>query len=106
MNENNPQKQGIFNSWKLRDFISLKGKMSVAPFVRQSTGETFKSVLFRKEGAVCFCSFSEKLGELTPAEIKEKADKLYVHQMKESGNYVLGNPPADTPFEGEVSVDI
>lgn len=105
MTKEEAQKQGIAESWPLVDFIKAHGKMSVVPFVRQETGEAFKSCKFAGKGEVgmCFASFAEKLGELTPAEIVARRNELQINKMKVSGKYVLSKKGS---FEGEEVVDI
>lgn len=91
---NGPIMQGIKNSMSLKDFARSHGKMKVGSFssVDSETGakREFKSCIFENPTtkALCFVSFSSRLGELTPAEIKEKQDELQVAEL-ESGHYSL-----------------
>lgn len=81
--------KGIKNSWNLIAFARMKGRMQVAPFVNNETGEAFKSCMFTDdEGNRTIVNFSSKLGELTPAEIKAQKSELQVVQL-ESGTYKL-----------------
>lgn len=105
MTKEEAQKQGISKTWPLVDFIKAHGRMSVVPFVNQENGEAFKSCKFAGQGSVgmCFASFSEKLGTLTPAEIVARRNELQICQMAKSGKFVLSKVGA---FEGEEVVDI
>ena len=81
---------GIKNSWSLMAFAKSHGKMQIGSFVNKETGESFKSCAFTnpEDNAVTFVSFSSKMGELSPAEIKAQKDDLQVVEL-ESGNYSL-----------------
>lgn len=75
--------------WSLLDFAREHGKMKVAPFVNKETGETFKSCAFiNTDGEVTLVAFWSRLGELTPAEIVENKENLFVTQLP-SGYYKL-----------------
>lgn len=81
---------GIRNSWSLREFRNLKGKMKLAgPFINPENGEPFMSTAFvDPNGAVTLVGFSSNLGELSAAQIKERVNELQVVEL-ESGNYKL-----------------
>lgn len=105
MTKEQAQNQGIARSWTLIDFARSHGQMSVVPFTRKSDGKKFTTCKFAGNGAngMVFCSFSEKLGELTAAEISAQKADLQVNEMAESGNFVLSRKGG---FEGEVTVDL
>ena len=89
----------ITNSWSLTSFARNYTRVQVAPFRNSETGDAFKSVVFTKaDGSRDFVRFSSNLGELTPAEIKERAHKLQVVQL-ESGNYTLCNQGEGSTWE-------
>ena len=81
-------------SWSLVAFASSFGKMKVGSFVNEE-GTPFRSCIFvDAEGNKTFVGFSQKLGELSPAEIASRKDKLQIVQT-DSGRYKLckkGNP--------------
>lgn len=72
------------------------GKMQIGDFVNKEDGRAFKSCIFTdSKGTRTFVSFSSKLGELTPREIKQRKEALQVVQL-ESGNYSLCNQGENT----------
>ena len=100
--QNNAQNQGIKNSWSFMEFARTHGRPKLtqpSTHVNSYTGEEFtsRSVAFvhptekdeQGRSKVTFVSFSSKLGELTPAEIAQRADTLQVVELAESGNYTL-----------------
>lgn len=83
--------QGIKDSWSLSEFKNAHGKAQLGSFqaVDQETGEirNFKSLIFTSPtGARVFASFSSKMEELTPAEIKAQLAELQVVELN-SGTY-------------------
>ena len=69
----------ILNSWSLLSYARMKGKMKVGTFINKETGEAFKAPYFvGADGSVTMISFSQNLGELTPAEIKARQNELQV----------------------------
>lgn len=81
---NSVNNSGIKNSWSLLDFARSHGRMKIAPFARKNDEgkvvETWKSCVFENPNtkALCFVSFSRKLGELTPVQIKKQLSDLQV----------------------------
>lgn len=85
--------QNSLPSWSLVAFASSFGKMKVGSFINED-GTPFKSCIFVKDGVNTFVGFSQKLGELSPAEIASRKDELQIVQT-DSGKYKLckkGNP--------------
>lgn len=79
----------IIQSWSLLEFAKNYVKMQVGTFVNSNTGEEFKSCIFiKKDDTYDYVGFHSQLGELTPAEISERKEKLKVG-LTESGKYVL-----------------
>ena len=86
---NTAQNVGIKNSWSLLSFARAHGKMKVAPFVNEETGEAFKSCAFiNSGGAITLVAFSSNLGELTPRQIAAQKNSLQVVEL-ESGTFKL-----------------
>lgn len=93
---NTPIMQGIKNSWPLKEFAKIHGKMKIGTFTNKKPdspnyGKQFKSCVFvdpANSSNVTFMAFSSKLGELTPQEIVAQKDELQVVEL-ESGNYSL-----------------
>lgn len=89
--------EGIRNNWSLADFRANNGKMSINKFYDEKNKEYFTSCVFTKENvdgkkSYTFVAFSNKLGVLTPAEVKARKDELQVVLTKtEAGKdrYVL-----------------
>ena len=77
------QMNGIKNSWTLMGFARAHGKMKLAEFTNQDTGEVYKGCAFvnPETNATCFVSFSSKLGELSAEEIVAQKDKLQVCEL-------------------------
>lgn len=79
--------QNSLPSWSLVAFATGK-KMQVGSFVN-SEGTPFKSCVFTDaSGNRVFVGFSQKLGELSPAEIASRKDELQIVQT-DSGKYKL-----------------
>ena len=80
---NQPQKNGIKNSWSLMAFAKAHGKMKLADFTNQETGETYKGCAFvnPETNATCFVNFSSNLGEMSASEIASKKDQLQVCEL-------------------------
>lgn len=86
----------VVNSWTLQQFRNLKGTFKLAKCVNSETGEDFTCIACEhptktdSEGkpSLCFVSFAKKLGELTPREIKNRANTLQVIENEE-GRYTL-----------------
>lgn len=75
--------------WPLLEFARAHGKMQVGTFTNKDTEEHFHSCIFTNvEGVRIFCAFSSKLGELSPVEIANRKNELYVLQLP-SGHYSL-----------------
>lgn len=75
--------------WPLLEFARAHGKMQVGLFTNKDTNENFHSCIFTDSyGVRTFCSFSSKLGELSPREIANRKNELYVVQLP-SGHYSL-----------------
>ena len=102
MENNNPQNQGIKNSWSFMEFARTHGRPKLtqpSTHVNSTTGEEFtsRSVAFvhptkkdeQGRNAVTFVSFSSKLGELSASDIALKANELQVVELAESGNFTL-----------------
>lgn len=72
----------IKNSWPLVAFKNMFERMQIGKFshVDEETGEIqhFKSCIFSKGDAKTFVSFSPRLGELAPSEIKQRKEGLQV----------------------------
>ena len=80
--------QNSLPSWSLVAFARTHGKMKVGSFVNDE-GTPFKSCIFVAEnGDKTFVGFSQKLGELSPAEIASRKDELQI-VLTENGNYKL-----------------
>lgn len=81
-------------SWSLVAFARQYGKMQVGSFVSEE-GTPFKSCIFTDtDGTKRFVGFSQKLGELSAAEIAAYKDELQV-VLTDNGKYKLckkGNP--------------
>ena len=89
----------VQQSWPLMDFAKAHGRMSVASMTvtkGPKAGEKYKICRFAGKPAednkpairMVFCTFSEKLGELTPTEISEQKHDLEVVLLT-SGKYEL-----------------
>lgn len=80
---NQPQMNGIKNSWSLLAFAKAHGKMKLAEFTNGETGESYKGAAFinPEDNSTCFVSFSSKLGELSASEIASKKDELQVCEL-------------------------
>ena len=83
---NQPQMNGIKNSWSLINFARMHGKMKLAEFTNGETGETYKGTAFinPETNATCFVSFSSNLGELSASEIAARKDELQVCELNVS----------------------
>ena len=80
--------QNSLPSWSLVAFARTHGKMKVGSFVNDE-GTPFKSCIFVAEsGDKTFVGFSQKLGELSPAEIASRKDELQI-VLTEYGKYKL-----------------
>lgn len=80
-------------SWSLVAFAKSYGKMKVGSFINED-GIPFKSCIFVKDGVNTFVGFSQKLGELSPAEISARKEELQIVKT-DSNRYKLckkGNP--------------
>lgn len=69
---------GVKNSWSLVAFRNSFGKCQLGEFVNSDSGEKFKALVFSNGTTRTFVSFSKKLGELTPAELKSRKENLQV----------------------------
>lgn len=80
---NQPQMNGIKNSWSLISFAKTHGKMKLADFTNQETGEQYKGCAFvnPETNATCFVGFSSNLGEMSAAEIAAKKNELQVVEL-------------------------
>lgn len=84
------------NIWPLLDFARMHGKMQVAPFVDRKTGKEFRACTFTHptmkdvtgNPVRIIVYFNSDLGVLTPKEIVEQKDELYVVRLS-SGDYEL-----------------
>ena len=86
---NTAQNVGIKNSWSLLSFARAHGRMKVASFVNNESGEPFKSCAFvDSEGKTTLVAFSSNLGELTPQQIAAQKDSLQVVELN-SGTFKL-----------------
>ena len=68
-------------TWSLEAFTDEFGRMKVGEYVNSDTGETFHSCVFTNGYTRTFVSFSSKLGELTPEEIKDRKNELVVVKL-------------------------
>ncbi len=79
----------IEQCWDLLEFAALHGKMKVAPFTNNKTGENFKSCAFVNDnGNIVLVGFSKSLGERTPTQISQEKDILRIAKLK-NGSYKL-----------------
>jgi hypothetical protein len=100
------QNQGISESWSLRDFRNMKGKMQIGKFAKadETTGEVreFTSCVFtdpnnpNQQTNKTFVAFSSKLGTMSAKEIVNDVDNLQVVKLQESGSFVLCKKGANT----------
>lgn len=77
---NNTSSKSDFQRWRLLHFARIYGKMKLAPFKNNTTGEEFKRCFFvhpQTEAITCV-DFSSELGELTSTEIAERKESLWV----------------------------
>ena len=79
----NTNNSGIINSWSLLAFAHSHGRMKIVPCVKRDESgnvvDSWKSCAFvAPDGGTTFVSFSPKLGELLPREIKERVNELQV----------------------------
>lgn len=79
--------QNSLPSWSLVAFAKSFGKMKVGSFINED-GTPFKSCIFVKDGVNTFVGFSQKLGELSPAEIASRKNELQIVKT-ETGTYKL-----------------
>lgn len=79
----------IISSMSLLAFASNK-RMQVGNFTNSNDGSAFKSCIFTNKttGDRQFVSFSQNLGELTPAEISARKHELQVVELS-SGSFKL-----------------
>ena len=70
---------GVLNSWSFVEFSHKFAKLKYAKSLVNKAGEKFTSLVgVSTEGDYTFINFSNNLGVLTPAELKEKKDSLQV----------------------------
>lgn len=75
--------------WKLIDFARKFGRPRIGSFTNTTTGEKFTACIFTDRNEVrTYASFYSELGELSPAEITQRKDSLYVGKL-ENGRFVL-----------------
>lgn len=77
---NNTSSKSDFQRWRLLHFARIYGKMKLAPFKNNTTGEEFKRCIFvhPQTEAITYVDFSSELGELTSTEIAERKESLWV----------------------------
>jgi len=82
--------KGIVNSWSLREFRALKGKMLSGNFTNSLSKENFNSLVFESpvDRSLTFVSYSSNLGELTKDELRNMRDELQVVELS-SGTFKL-----------------
>lgn len=82
--------KGIVNSWSLREFRAMKGKMLQGNFTNKESGENFNSLVFEHpvDKSLTFVNYSSRMGELTKEEIRGMRDELQVVKLS-SGTYKL-----------------
>lgn len=87
--DNSDDEDKLFpNKWTLMEFARNFGHMQIGEF-RNEYGIIYHKCSFTKEdGSIIYVSFFSQLGELTPEEVKNRKDELFVGQM-ESGKYYL-----------------
>lgn len=90
------EERGIKDSWSLLAFARLHGAPHPNTSTNKETGEVFNNLAFvDKNNNITFVSFSSKLGELSPAEIKARKDELQVVKLNDDpmtgkeGGYLL-----------------
>jgi hypothetical protein len=78
---NVPQKNGIKQSWTLKEFFQLHGKMKRAHLKNNDTGESFEQIAFVSAAGTVFVGISSQLGNITDAEIKNRRNELQVCEL-------------------------
>lgn len=87
----------IINSYSWSAFKALKGTPKYATgLVNSQSGDVFTALAFEhptqltqdKKPSLCFVSFAEKLGVLTPQQLKEQVNDLQIVENEE-GRFTL-----------------
>lgn len=92
----------IVNSWSVREFANLKGRMQLAgPFKDSETQETYHSLAFthpsntvidpntgNERPEICFVSFARSLGELTAQQVGQMHRDLQI-VLNDEGRYSI-----------------
>lgn len=86
-------KTKIIQTWSLLDFAREHGKMQLGTCHNIDSNKIFKVCVFTQNDERIIVSFSPKLGELTPQEIKERKNQLKV------AKWVKGNKEGYTLYE-------
>lgn len=83
----------VINSYSWSEFKRLKGTPKYASgLVNSETGEEFTALAFehpeKKDANLCFVSFAQKLGVLTPSQLASQVSELQIVE-NEQGRYTL-----------------
>lgn len=111
-----------YDIYTVKEAIKNFGKLKIAKLVNSNTGDSFKTCAFQRpilddEGKqvvdakgkpafnVTFCGFAQRIGELTPQEIKDRIDELQVLYVKATGKYKLTTVGGEAWEDVDIDVD-